>query len=290
MNNNKKFKYQLALISIIRNEADYMKEWIEYHKMIGVEIFFIYDDGSTDNIKEVLKPYIESGLVVVSDSNGKWNQTEVYHKTILKHRNKCKYMGVLDIDEFIVPINKENIRDVIKELFGKLDVKTPALAIHWITYGFCGCKEKPEGLVIENYQKSDKTPSQYKSIFNPRLVLSATGAHSCRYVFGKPALNEKGTKIYDEWQCPASECIKNKSEAGVEHIRINHYWTKSYEEYCIKMKRNKERLHLHNPEMTEIAEKIYKILPYDPDYLSHHEDRVMDKYIIKLKDTLNKAL
>jgi hypothetical protein len=50
-------RHWLAVCTIVRNEARYMKEWIENHLLEGVTMFFIYDNGSTDNLREILKPF-----------------------------------------------------------------------------------------------------------------------------------------------------------------------------------------------------------------------------------------
>ena len=52
-------KVYLSITAVLQNEAPYIKEWIEYHRLVGVERFYIYDNESTDNVKEILKPYID---------------------------------------------------------------------------------------------------------------------------------------------------------------------------------------------------------------------------------------
>ena len=39
----------LSLTLIVKNEAFYIKEWIEFHRMIGVTHFYIYDNESSDD-------------------------------------------------------------------------------------------------------------------------------------------------------------------------------------------------------------------------------------------------
>ena len=46
----------LAACTIYRDDADYLPEWIEFHRLVGVERFFLYDNGSTDDHLEVLAP------------------------------------------------------------------------------------------------------------------------------------------------------------------------------------------------------------------------------------------
>ena len=56
-------QYYLAVCAIAKDEGPYFKEWIEWHRKQGVDKFYVYDNESTDCTKEVLEPYIKSGLV-----------------------------------------------------------------------------------------------------------------------------------------------------------------------------------------------------------------------------------
>ena len=53
----------LSICAVFRNEAPYLREWIEFHRIVGVEKFFLFNNRSEDDYKSVLTPYIESGLV-----------------------------------------------------------------------------------------------------------------------------------------------------------------------------------------------------------------------------------
>ena len=52
----------LAACTIYRDDAAYLAEWIEFHRLMGVERFFLYDNGSTDNHREVLAGYLAEGV------------------------------------------------------------------------------------------------------------------------------------------------------------------------------------------------------------------------------------
>lgn len=73
-------KYYLALTAIFRDEAPYLKEWIEFYRTIGVEHFYLHNHLSQDNFAEVLKPYIDDGIVTLSNvieepkDNIHWNK------------------------------------------------------------------------------------------------------------------------------------------------------------------------------------------------------------------------
>ena len=52
------FLYDLAVVAIMKCEGHYVKEWLDYHLLAGVDHFFIYDNDSPDNQREVVQPYV----------------------------------------------------------------------------------------------------------------------------------------------------------------------------------------------------------------------------------------
>jgi hypothetical protein len=53
----------LTLATMMKNQRRWLREWIEFHLMIGVEHFIVYDNESTDHPLEILQHYIDQGLV-----------------------------------------------------------------------------------------------------------------------------------------------------------------------------------------------------------------------------------
>ena len=45
------FMYDLVAVSIVRDEAPYIKEWLDYHLLAGIDHFLIYDNDSADNLR-----------------------------------------------------------------------------------------------------------------------------------------------------------------------------------------------------------------------------------------------
>src|SRR4051812_43400023 len=60
-------KYKLVACAIFQNETFFLREWIEYHRIVGVEHFYLYNNLSTDNYLEILQPYIAEGIVELFD-------------------------------------------------------------------------------------------------------------------------------------------------------------------------------------------------------------------------------
>jgi Glycosyltransferase family 92 len=62
-----KYDYDLCVCAIFRDEAPYLKEWIEFHRLVGIQKFYLYNNASTDNYKEVLQRYINKEIVYLTE-------------------------------------------------------------------------------------------------------------------------------------------------------------------------------------------------------------------------------
>jgi len=57
----------LSVCAIFKEETRWLKEWLEYYKLLGVEKFYMFNnDIDYEEAYPVLKPYIDSGVVVGS--------------------------------------------------------------------------------------------------------------------------------------------------------------------------------------------------------------------------------
>lgn len=133
--------YELAVMTMFRNEAPHFKEWVEYHRMLGVDYFLMYDDESTDNWREVLNPYIREGLVEVIDwSKQHVNQVpriaqiKAFRDGLRRLEGKAKWLMPIDLDEFVLPMKETSILDCLNKHFP--DAK--AVYINWRNFGTGG--------------------------------------------------------------------------------------------------------------------------------------------------------
>ena len=174
-------KIDLAICAIVKNEAPYIKEWIEYHKMIGVQKFYIYDNESTDNLLSVLAPYIYRGLVEYTQIEGYAKQLVAYNECLEKCRENVKWLAYIDLDEFIVPVKGYSLAKVLKEY-----EEFPGIGINWVMYDSDEHIEKPKGGVIENYTRcrynyAHGENHHIKSIVKPSQVIKMQSPHHALY-------------------------------------------------------------------------------------------------------------
>lgn len=221
-------RYYLSVCAIAKNEGPYFAEWIEWHRKQGVEKFYIYDNESTDCTKEVLAPYIASGLVEYTYFPGYRRQLAAYDDCLEKHRLDSYWMAFIDLDEFIVPMEDASIQEFLKrfEAFS-------AVEINWLIYGSGGAKTKLPGTMMNRF-KHHSLPSHYlnrhvKSIVNTRRVFNLIGCHEAARIFGYAA-DSHGNPIKKHFR---------EREPQQDVIRINHYAVRSYEEFLEKRTRGR---------------------------------------------------
>ena len=98
---NKKYQYQLGIVVIAKNESEYIQEWCAFHKAVGVDKIILFDNESTDNMKVLLQPFIESGFVEYHYWKGKVQQLPVYNEGLRLVKDKFKYLACIDCDEYL---------------------------------------------------------------------------------------------------------------------------------------------------------------------------------------------
>ncbi|MBA2368554.1 MAG: glycosyltransferase family 92 protein [Candidatus Protochlamydia sp.] len=224
----KNFKYTLSIAAIFQDEATYMKEWIEYHQLVGVEYFFLYNNNSCDDYLSVLEPYIKKGVVELIQwpsikQEGDWAnfcytvQTDAYDNALARSMNVTKWLALIDIDEFIVPVNYETVPQLLESKYSNVS----GLCVNWQFYGTSGVdnidKKYPMiSQLVMKMQPDDPSNRLCKTIVQPHYAKSWESPHYCLYQDGCYAVDAKFRK------CP--KAITKTVE--IDEIRLNHYWTR----------------------------------------------------------------
>lgn len=244
----KKYKYDLSVAAIFQNEAPYMKEWIEFHLLLGVQHFYLYNNLSTDNYKRVLLPYIKKGIVELIDwpysfshnqekeSLVGWHsiQGNAYNDAVIRSTGVSKWLAVIDLDEFLFTVKVNNLVNFLidYEEFG-------GLAVTWCMFGTSFVEKIPEDkLLIESLvlraSSKIRCNNYIKSIIQPERVEKSISAHIFQYKPPFFAVNPNGKELElngTHLEKPSGE----KLESFRDKIRINHYWTRD-EDYFRNVK------------------------------------------------------
>lgn len=225
-------KYTISICGIFKNEASYMKEWIEYYLLIGIDHFYLYNNNSEDDYKSILQPYIKKGLVTLTEWPDIPGQISAYKHWYENYRHETNWCTFLDLDEFLCPLKDVNIKDWLKK-----HNKYPLYAIYWKMFGTSGIIESDKKkLAIEQYTNSwDKFATATKIIYNTdydieQFFTSMMHKFNVKYKgFSIPPINMFGYFI-NHWEI-------HRHDNKEADIQCNHYWSKSYNEYIEKHKR-----------------------------------------------------
>ena len=293
------FIHDLAVVAILKCEAPYLKEWLDYHLAAGVDHFYIYDNDSPDNQAEVAKPYVEAGLVDYIPAPGKVMQMQTYNDAVKNFKFQCRYMAFIDGDEFIYPTYRGGaIIETVDEILSR-NPNAAGLAVNWHCFGSNNLETADYNSgVLERFTrraKSDWTPdgmgnAHVKTIANPRKISHMTIPHFAFYFEGTQAVNENGKAVSSAFNNPVT----------AEKIVINHYSLKSREEYIKKVSRGRADTATVEYEMKnfdsfdrndEFDDGILKYRDerakiYQPPDKSHADERLLNALVKNLSPTL----
>ena len=229
-------KDYLSIAVIAKNEGKYIKEFIEFHLLSGVERVYFFDNASTDNTREILTPYIDSGVVVYFYFPGPKMQFPAYRRAVRYSKKVTKWLALIDADEFLFS-PQGDLKKVLNEFEGQAGI-----GVNWVSFGPSGHEKSPKGLVIENYKETFQDKDHLfnrhiKSIVNPKMIESINSPHYCRYKSGRLAVDENHEPIGIGEFGTRGERFAFTEHNNCEKLRINHYITKSYEDLQNKGKR-----------------------------------------------------
>lgn len=219
-----RYPNQLVVGAIIQNQAPFLKEWLEFHMLVGVERFYLFNNLSTDNFESVLEPYIKSGIVklahwpieIKTQEDFNSIQCSAYRRIVDLTAESAKWLALIDVDEYLYPTKEEKLTDLLEDYedFG-------GLSVNWQMFGTSNCQEIPEDkLMIEMLTRCAEANNEdnlhVKTISRPELIMRVTNPHFAKYV-------KHGTQVNEE-KIPMSG--SRTSYVSVEQVRINHYWTR----------------------------------------------------------------
>lgn len=247
----------LSVVAIFRDEAPYLTEWLEFHRLVGVEHVYLYDNGSIDDSLRILAPYIREGFVTTIPWAFPWHTAAVsaqqlaFAHALANYGPGWRWIAFIDIDEFLYPVTEESVATVLRS-FEDL----PAIAVFWAMFGSSGHIASPKGLLIESFIWRAPFPmhAKPKSIVDPSKVVGVLGAHLFDLTTGESmAFTEKRAVVRRSSPLRREpEDEKLQGDAG-SVLRLNHYYTRSKDDLQSKIEK------AHREKRSERAQKIARL-------------------------------
>ncbi len=245
-----------AISAICKNEEEYIIEWVEYHLSLGIDSILLFDNYSEKPLKDFVDKYKKYNVHTFM-WDGKQEEAQTHS---LNYNKDFRWIGLLDIDEYIVLLEQEtNINNYLKR-YEDYD----GLCLHWLMFGSNNHKTKQQS-TIQSYTQS--CPSNLanihvKSFVNPKNYLYQQKHKTPHWM---PTKNGSVNVLYQKVDNPYGG--RGNKPVIDKVMRINHYYTRSYQDFF----ENKKPRKRYSPA------GVYK----KRDYKSVQKENVYNDDIIK---------
>ncbi len=270
------YPYQLSVIAIFQNEDRFLKEWLDFYRVMGVEHFYLFNNLSEDHYEKVLDPYIQAGVVELYDwphasqpgSASDWFdiQAAAFRQGLDLAKGKSKWVALMDTDEFIFPKKKDNLIAFLKDY-----EECSGILVNWQLFGTSNINRIPDDqLMIETLlmQSTEDAPvnRNCKSIVRPETVKTCRRPNDViHYPWTYSVDSDKKVFFWNFYE---------SHPVNIKKIRINHYWSRDEEFFYTNklarsenwgdkkqacMRLNEEANQIENREILTWVEKIRTI-------------------------------
>ncbi len=271
---SKSQKYEFSVCAIFKNESGYLKEWIEYHRLVGVDHFYLYNCASTDNSLKELRPYIQKGIVTLIqwpdpcagrvDCDYLWaltTQIPAYENAAhIRASKDSKWLMFLNIDEFLVPMPGNRLAEVLNKY---KDYSAITLSNEWYEADNVG-RDPTRKLVIETVELA---ADPHENIMK-KVVKMIVKPDSCKGFKWAPY-----QCLFQDGQAPV--------EADRNELRINRYLNRF--KGFLSHRKAKEKLQVDNRGLAENEKNQLLEMGYEID----DQEKAIYQFVPELQNRMN---
>jgi hypothetical protein len=232
----------------------------------GVEHFYIYDHGSREPVSEFLKA-LDAGIrdkVTVTDWSGSHvhAQDEAYNDCLRRFGADNRWLGFVDVDEHARVMNGQTLPELLQNY-----AEYAGLFAVWLLYGACGQKEKSASPLRERFRalaQADVFDWKMGKVFVQPSLMQSVHIHNGQPLAGFKVVTETKEEV------PDRQIFTENPTCNL--ICVDHYYTKSYEEWLEKLRRGScdsdyvrkyNDFFRFNADMEHCREEAYPVQEYE---------------------------
>ena len=241
---------KVCLCTIGKKENLYAKEFVEHYKKIGYNHIFIYDNNEIgdEKFEDVLYNEIKNNFVTIIDYRRLQSHSEQlisYFDCYNKNKNDYDWFSFFDFDEFLYIKNNKTIQEFLgNPKFNQCH----NIKINWLIYS-------DNNLIFyENKPLTERFTSPLMDC-EPNRCIKSTVRNNLKINFWTKFDNPHCSTVKHISCDTFGEIIQFDSPYNIpnyEFAYIKHYWTKTLEEFCIKIERG-------YPDRKVVIDKSYLI-------------------------------
>jgi hypothetical protein len=218
---------RICVVAILKDEAAFLDEWLVYHKQLGINHFFLYDDDPALPLKHILTAHRD--YVTTTDWHGTDrhyqglnSQTKAYTHALEHFIKAYEWVIFLDGDEFIVlPGWNDNITCFLDDFS-----EATAISLNWHVFGHNGYYTDPVGLITSSLTRRMAEPStNIKTFTRTNAIFKINSPHYCDLMFGR------------RLDANQQRFTKGLYAGKTDRAYINHYQCRSFERWMARVER-----------------------------------------------------
>lgn len=251
---NNHVKFKTATCTVIKDEQQYLEEWINHNLSIGFDEIWLFEDYGSIPHNDICDKYPQVHLNKLSDIKYyiiDHKQTDTWNYFINEYKGKFDWVAFIDVDEFIMFEEGWNLQKLLNHYKNE-----GGIYLFWKMFNANGHIDNPKKSVVEVFKeecdiiKTDNHKWNFKSIVNLNKNNKMITNHECLYGISTNDLSS-----------PYNTC-HNKSW-------INHYFTRSWEEWCDRF--------VKRGDICKNIRKLYQFFELNKNMIPFKKD-LMEKY------------
>ncbi|KAL0368773.1 UNVERIFIED_CONTAM: Glycosyltransferase family 92 protein [Sesamum calycinum] len=218
---SKKGKSLLCANTMVYNVAKFLREWVIYHSKIGVEKFLLYDNGSDDDLQQVVEELVKEGFDI-STYFWAWPKTQEagFSHAAIYAKEVCTWIIYIDVDEFVYTPSWANLSkpstSLLQSLLARNSSRFGQISINCREFGPSEQRVHPVMGVTQGYHCRRRHHNRHKSI----VLLDAIDDSLLNVVHHFKLRRGYKTKRFIS-----------------DHIVVNHYKYQAWPEFRAKFRR-----------------------------------------------------
>ena len=223
----------VGVCAILKNEADYIEEWLAFHTLQGVDSIILYDNNSSDDTCQRARSfaeYVDLQIVHWPDSADGFDSTQLlaYFEGARRLVGLVDYVAFLDLDEFVFASDYRQLGQVLADF----PTDTAAIAVNQRVFGSDAQASSTGDLVTSRFTRAAAADHPeghwFKTIARPDCIAGFDSVHSVVLNSGAYVLSD-GRPLPPRPEHPGQSSIVAEGA-----LRLHHYILKSRQEFELK--------------------------------------------------------
>lgn len=272
----------IALVAIAKNEEPYICEWLAYHKAIGFDHVFLYDNGNKPNLQKLTKKFGDFVTVrKIKKIKGETVSVQIraLQDALQNGVQDYKWVSTLDIDEFLALKKHRSVKEFIQDYQDYSQI-----LIHWYIFGHNGFYDYSGENITKTHLYRKTSPDENVKCIAKTAHLHAEGMHfhACKLKESYLTVNVDKQVI----QPATTISITNSNQSTY----IFHYQCRSYLQLLNRAKRGSAAVKQGCGTGVSWKKDIQSIQEKFVTYFSYVCNAQRDEHMLQFQSRINTIL